>query len=160
MKLGPLTLFEKKAIGSPLLLYRYILFRLPAIGVYLHQFVRSDYERALHDHPWPYVAIVLKNGYYEVHDQTISGKEICEFRAPGRVLVRPAEWRHRVQLQVRWWYQPGSSYYEVHSWSLVIVGRRQRQWGFHTPTGWCWWRQYNQSKDICEDHVLYEEGGD
>ena len=36
------------------------------LNVYLHQFCRSDYDRALHDHPWWNCLILLSGGYHEV----------------------------------------------------------------------------------------------
>jgi hypothetical protein len=130
------------------LMIRYILFRLPAFGVYLHKFCRSDYERALHDHPWPFVSIVLTTGYIEIHDQTTDGKQTSVFHKPGAVLIRPAEWRHRVVIEDR------------PAWTLIIVGRRQRSWGFFLPDGWCWWRKHNPIKGICDDEVLWKEASD
>jgi hypothetical protein len=84
-----------------------------------------------------------------VHDQTIDLTTITESRHPGQVLLRPAEWRHRVILE------PGRT-----SWSLVFVGRRVRRWGFFTENGWCWWRQYNANKGICEDQVIHHGKSD
>lgn len=151
MKIGPLSLLERKTIGDPAnpLLVRYVVFRLPWLGVYLHQFHRSDYDRALHDHPWPFISIMLRGGYWEVHDQTPDGGQVREWRAPGTVLLRPAEWRHRVALD------PG-----LRPWTLVIIGQRQRRWGFFLPTGWCWWRKHNPDAAICEDDVLWHGGSD
>lgn len=151
MKLGKLALFEKKVIGDgPVpLLVRYVLFRLPSIGVYLHKLCRSDHDRALHDHPWPFISVILRHGYTEVHDQTIDGKTAMVYHKPGTVLVRPAEWRHRVIIG-----------HGCPAWTLVIVGRRTRKWGFFTSTGWCWWRKYNYEKAICEDGILWEDGSD
>ena len=34
--------------------------------VFLHYFHRSDYDEALHDHPWPFWSLVIWPGYYEV----------------------------------------------------------------------------------------------
>jgi hypothetical protein len=157
MTLFGLKLFGRTVIGGdapaelklPPLMTRYILFRCAAFGVYLHHFTRSDHDRALHDHPWPFVAIVLKGGYLEIHNQHEAGHEVIETHKPGAVLIRPAEWRHRVVLPA------GRT-----SWSLTIVGRRKRRWGFYTPSGWCWWRQYDPWKAICEDRVIYEGGED
>lgn len=146
-----MKLWSKTVIGDqdgPLMI-RWVLFRCAAWGLYVHKFLRSDHERALHDHPWPFIAIILKGGYVEVHDQTIDGREVWVPRYPGAVLLRPAEWRHRIMIPV------GKT-----SWSLVIVGRRQRQWGFFMPTGWCHWRRYNSELAICEDRVIHVHGED
>jgi hypothetical protein len=150
MKIRKLKILEKTVIGpedDPLLV-RYILFRVPAFGFYLHKLCRSDYDRALHDHPWPFVSIVLRGGYTEVHDQTTDGSIAEVWHGRGSVLVRAAEWRHRFVLK------------SAPVWTLVIVGRRQRRWGFFLPTGWCWWRKHNYDKAICEEEVLWTGGSD
>jgi hypothetical protein len=152
MRLGPVSLLERKVIGAvdgrPPLLVRYVLFRCASLGVYVHQLCRSDYDRALHDHPWPFVSIVLGTGYHEEHDQTIDGGTVLVWHPPGSVLLRPAEWRHRVVIGDR------------PAWTLVLVGRRQRRWGFWLPTGWCWWRTHNTALNLCEDQVLWPGGSD
>lgn len=146
-----MTFFQRKLIGdqSNPLMARYILFRFDSWGIFVHHFLRSDHDRALHDHPWPFIAIILKGGYYELHNQTIDLSETTEKRHPGNVLLRPAEWRHRVILP------EGRT-----SWSLMIVGRRVRWWGFFAPTGWCHWRKYNPANGICEEHDLWEGNSD
>lgn len=145
-----MKVFNKTVIGpeSNPLLVRYILFRCEAFGVYLHKLCRSDYDRALHDHPWPFISVVLCGGYDEVHDQTTDGSTVTVWHKAGSVLVRAAEWRHRFVL------------HRAPVWTLVIVGRRQRRWGFWLPGGWCWWRQHDTEKGICEDVVLHRSGSD
>lgn len=151
MKFGSLKLFAKTVVGptdNPLLV-RWILFRMPRFGVYLHKLCRSDYDRALHDHPWPFISILLRGTYTEVHDQTIDGKAVFEFHKRGSILIRPAEWRHRFVLDEA---KP--------TWTLVIVGRRQRHWGFFLKDGWCWWRKHNHELGICEEQIIWTEGSD
>lgn len=157
MKIGNLTLFEKRVIGpecDPLLI-RYIIFRVPAIGFYLHNMKRSDYDRALHDHPWAFVSVVLKGGYRECHDQTLTGEQDWLYHVPRSVLVRPAQWRHRFVLNRN---EENTAFIE--SWTLVIVGRRTKRWGFFTSGGWCWWRKYNSDLNICEDEPIWTGGKD
>lgn len=43
-------------------LKRWRIVRTPLFGIYPHKFERSDDPRALHDHPWPSVSLVLKDG--------------------------------------------------------------------------------------------------
>ena len=148
MRLGKLRLFERRVVHpSDPLLVRYILFRIPGFGIYLHHLLRSDYDRALHDHPWPFTTILLTGSYIEVHDQTTDGLEEAVLRKRWSVLHRPAKWRHRLVLS-----KP--------IWTLLFVGQRERKWGFWLPTGWCWWRQHNQELGICEDEVLWDDGSD
>jgi hypothetical protein len=88
--------FKKRIIygedPSDPLMIRYILFRVSKFGVFLHKFCRSDHERCLHDHPWNFVSIILKGGYQEVTNDGIVRY------APGSILVRPCEWRHRDEM--------------------------------------------------------------
>jgi hypothetical protein len=142
--------FKRIVIGpaeDPLMI-RWVLIRFEAWGVYLHKFLRSDYERATHDHPWPFISIILRGGYFEVHDQTTDRSEIEEYRKPGSVLLRPAAWRHRVVLNGK------------PSWSLILVGRRCQRWGFFPAGQWCWWRKFDSDKNICGDEILWKGGKD
>jgi hypothetical protein len=120
---------------------RYTVAKTRWFSVYLHQFFRSDAERCLHDHPWPFVSIILRGGYWEEMFRPNSPVEFAtnrHWRRPGSVLRRTAETSHRIVLE------PGTK-----PWSLVIVGRKVRDWGFWTPTGWWKWRP--GGTPICED---------
>lgn len=122
------------------LLIRWTLFRIPSFGIMLHKFCRSDYDRALHDHPWTFISFILRGGYWE---QTETGRK---WYAPGSILYRPAEWKHRVIIT-----QP--------SWSLVVVFRRRRKWGFWVNEKWCWWRKYDYAAAICSENILWNNDG-
>src|ERR1700756_4330698 len=61
-------------------------------NIYLHHFLRSDDDRALHDHPWWNCSILLRGRYVEV---TSSGTHL---RCPFRPVWRRAEAAHRVEL--------------------------------------------------------------
>ena len=155
----PLRFFRRVNVAQGMLT-RWIVFSCPLFGLYVHRFNRSDYASALHDHPWPFIAVVIKGGYWEHHDQTADGKAVRVFQSPGSVLFRPAAWRHRIELKTDRWYQPTSPFYTQPSWSIVFIGPRQRPWGFWLPTGWCWWRRHNQNLNICEDEIIHHGGGD
>lgn len=90
-------------------------------AVFLHQFHRSDYDDALHDHPWPFTSVILAGGYYEyaVGQDGIIRKR---WYGPGRVLKRPAAWKHRVELALDT---------EGRVFSLVFRGVKERSWFFH-----------------------------
>src|SRR2546430_15350386 len=117
MRLGNWKFFEKRIITDDQpgpLVTRRILFRCPWFGLFLHTLHRSDYDRALHDHPWGFISIILKNGYSEMTPKGV----LTHFA--GSVLFRPAEWKHCVIID-----DP-----EYPSWNLVFVGPRTRKWGF------------------------------
>ena len=118
-------LFEKECIyhaGVPVL-YRWILLRLPGgASVYLHHFMRSD-GREMHDHPKPFTTIGLKGGYMEVSAEpgNLDRERRTWYHAPW-VRRFPAHHIHRVTIP------PGET-----CWTLAIVGRRRRAWGFFVP---------------------------
>lgn len=107
--------------GEPVYLERWWVIarnRWP-INVYLHLLHRSDDDRALHDHPWANVSIVLSGRYRE---HTPAGVFL---REAGDVVRRPAEALHRLELV------DGAP-----CRTLFLTGRVSRVWGFLCPKGW------------------------
>lgn len=106
-------------------------------NIYLHEILQPDDERALHDHPWWNISIVLKGGYIE-HLKARTGDVVKEYgvwRAPGNIVFRRAVTAHRISLAAKW--NPHLGKHEwLSSWSLFITGRNLRVWGFHCPQGW------------------------
>ena len=92
-------------------------------AVFLHHFHRSDGDDALHDHPWPFASLILSGGYYE-HTADKRGLVSRRWYGPGRVLTRPATFRHRVELP------PGRD-----CWTLVFRGRKAKSWSFFCLDG-------------------------
>lgn len=123
-------------------LTRWILFECPWFGVYLHKFWDSDFERALHDHPWNFISIILKGSYME-HCQNTT-----VIRHPFSVAYRPATHRHRVELMGEY------------VWTLMLVSGRKRMWGFWPNGNFCWWRKFNQRNNVCENEILHTYGKD
>jgi hypothetical protein len=107
------------------LLTRYYLLDTKRAALYLHHLHTSDEDRALHDHPWSFVTLLLSGGYYE-HTTTER-----LWRRRFSVLYRPAEWQHRLEL-----VRP--------TWTLVLRLSRRREWGFITRAGWLDWRSYGR----------------
>lgn len=112
-------------IGNPPYLLRWwLLPRNRWFNIYLHKILRDDDDRALHDHPWSSVSIVLRGSYREV---TPSGTRRYE---AGSVIFRTATLPHRLEVV------------DGPVWTLFITGRRIREWGFHCPRGWVPWKQF------------------
>lgn len=106
-------------------LTRYTLLDIPdRLQICIHVFHRSDADD-MHDHPWPFLSLILWRGYNE---ETPSGKRR---KWPGMLLIRNAEHRHRVEL-----------INGKRAISLVIMGKRKRDWGFFTKSGWIQWQKY------------------
>lgn len=103
-------------------------------NVYLHEILRSDDDRALHDHPWWNCSVVLA-GYYIEHTIAAGGIHRREIRYVGRVVFRRATAAHRIEI-----VRP--------CWSLFITGPAVRSWGFHCPEiGWVHWRKFTNPAD-------------
>lgn len=109
--------------GSPYMRRWYVIPRNRWFNIYLHNIVRSDDDRALHDHPWWNLSILLKGSYREV---TPKGTFL---RGAGSVVFRRATAAHRLEVD-------GST------WSLFITGRKVREWGFWCPQGWKIWTSF------------------
>lgn len=109
-------------------LQRYYILKTPILSVYIHHWLKDD-EADMHDHPWPFLILVLKQGYREILP---SGPKI---RKPWRVFGHLPTCKHRIELIDN---KP--------SWSLVIMGPKVREWGFHTKLGWIPFKKYVTKK--------------
>lgn len=93
------------------------------LAIRIHHILRSDDDRAFHDHPWPYLTIILRGGYFEVkpfYDK--SGLYKCDTRkwyGPGSILFRRSNSWHRLEVP------EGQT-----AWTLFTTGRYMRKWGF------------------------------
>ena len=101
-------------------------------NIYLHLFLRSDYDRALHDHPFDSTSIILQGSYRE---HLADGK--VRVLSEGDIVTRKAEDAHRIEL-----------INDEPVWSLFIRGPKVREWGFLCPDGWTHWTQFIASR--CE----------
>lgn len=95
-------------------------------NIYLHEIRHSDDDRALHDHPWWNVSVLLKGSYEEVLPGGLS-----KIRKGGSITIRRPEQLHRLVIV------PGEQ-----TWSLFITGPVLRDWGFACPKGWRIWTDY------------------
>jgi hypothetical protein len=101
----------------------FVLLRTPWFNIFLHYLdAPNENPKGCHDHPWSFVTLILSGGYIErTSAMTDLGPlERYRWQRPGKMLYRPAEFSHSVTTP------------DGPSWSLVVVGRRQREWGFNT----------------------------
>lgn len=110
--------------------------RNPLFNVYVHQFLRSDDDRALHDHPWANVSVLLRGSYTE-HTIDAGGIHRRAVYHAGDVRIRwSGRFTHRIEL------------HDGPCWTLFITGPRYRQWGFHCPErGWVHWKLFSATDD-------------
>lgn len=120
---------------NPYLLRWYVVPRNPLFNIYLHQFLRSDDDRALHDHPWINASLLLDGSYTE-HTIAAGGVHHQTVRKAGDVVLRGPKAAHRIELHAG----PCTT--------LFITGPRLRHWGFHCPErGWVHWRDFTDPAD-------------
>lgn len=162
MRLGRVNILGRHPIGDPADPYmvRWSIVKTPWFGLCVHRFLRSDYERALHDHPWWFLSLVLAGGYVEVHEGDHAEQNAAErtvlhagrlraddprpaftaeigalaeartLRRPGSVAFRHAKWRHRVELLPSGRFAQSGEALRREAWTLVLMGPRSRRWGF------------------------------
>lgn len=135
---------------NPYLRRWFILPRNFVFNIYLHQFLRSDDDRALHDHPWVNCSLLL-DGCYVEHTINAGGVNVRTFRKAGDVVIRRPRAAHRVELMDTFeWPEAGGppvSRGPSSCWTLFITGPRVREWGFHCPAGWVHWRIFTKPED-------------
>ncbi len=132
----------ENSCGEPYLIRYFVLgsshsrSRLFDGAVYLHHIIRSDEDRALHDHPWKFTSLILWGGYVEVlphmrgYEKTY--REVA-YKAPAIVKHEAAD-SHRLIL-------------EEPAWTLVFRGPKVRGLGFHADGRWVPWAEYTTSED-------------
>lgn len=106
--------------------------RNETMNVYLHKILRSDDDRALHDHPWWNTTWVLEGGYWE-HWRAVDGEYMRDWRPAGWTGDRRAESLHRLELD------PSRAPYAI---TLFTTGPKVREWGFQCPNGWVHWEDF------------------
>jgi hypothetical protein len=112
------------------------------MNIYLHKFVRSDDDRALHTHPWNFnISVLLRGAYDEV---TAAGVQRLD---EGQIKVRIGEAPHRVRLcpTVGSTVDGFVTAVERPAWTLFITGPKVREWGFLCPQGWRHWKDFTRS---------------
>lgn len=128
----------------------YLVGLLP--NLYLHQFLRDDDDRALHDHPSWAVSFMLHGAYVE---HTIAKGGIHHRRQywAGALRFMGTKHAHRIELLPTWWLEDDfdeacemvatEPVAKAPCWTLFLFGPAVREWGFHCPRrGWVHWRDF------------------
>lgn len=126
----------------PVYLERWTLGEALGCGVYLHHFLGDDWASDPHDHPRRFISIGLRGWYWEdvYHrplDDPACGLLPETMLASSRKYVAPwvrsfpAEHLHRVR---------AAEHGNV--WTVVIVLRKSRRWGFVRDGNWISFKDY------------------
>lgn len=144
-------------VDDPYMLRWYVIPRNPLLNIYVHKFIRSDDDRALHDHPWWFVSLILRGGYIEISESPerrmtmLCRSAVTDWRSPfwrRCIAFRPATYRHRVSL-------PLENGVEQPCLTLIVTGPKRRSWGF-----WCPVRAPHSGRRTGERFIHWREWGD
>lgn len=92
-------------------------------AIFLHHFVASDPDDAVHSHPWGWSAsLILAGGYREERCALDGALTVREYH-PGDVNIINADDKHRIELLT------------ADCWSLFLAGDFLKQWQFAPKCG-------------------------
>lgn len=104
------------------------IIKAPWFAICLHWLNAPDPEPYDHDHPVSFLSIILRGGYTEQRN--------------GRLV------KHRF---FNWVSATRNDYHTIvvikpRTLTLCLMGPKTREWGFHTDTGWVFWKDYYATK--------------
>lgn len=121
-------------------------------NLYLHEFLRDDDDRALHDHP-SWAASFILHGSYTEHTIAAGGIHHRERITAGRLRFLTTRHAHRIELMPAWLccddFDDACEKFGADPvakgpcWTLFLFGPTVRHWGFHCPQrGWVHWAAF------------------
>jgi hypothetical protein len=111
--------------------------KTPWWAICVHWINKPDPEPYLHDHPVSFLSVILRGGYSE--------------KVGIGILSDP--WEHVFKIERRNWFNwvPSSHKHTIcavdpNTVTLCFMGPKTREWGFTTPDGWKFWKDYYAEK--------------
>lgn len=131
---------------SRVYLRRRRIIQTPWFGILWHQIFLRDSDRDPHDHPWPFTSFVVRGGYREKifpnPDATLAHAVTREWKRFSWHAIDTTA-AHQIIDVV-----PGTI-------TLLLTGRRSREWGFWTSSGFVRWQSYGKLHGAGQE----EQGG-
>jgi hypothetical protein len=123
-------------------LWRWTVAKWRGRGIYLHHFVGDDWSRDLHDHPKRFISIGLWGWYIEETPWAgvPGGLHFKKYSAPW-IRTFPATHIHRLSVPSK------------NTWTMVIVLKPVREWGFWHLNRFIPWRRYVEGEDGIADKM-------
>jgi hypothetical protein len=124
---------------DPYMLRWWAIPRNRLLNIYVHKILHDDDDRALHDHPWASLSLMVQGGVFEqfTDGQLNDFGELIPYRrwiSTRQWVYRPAHFAHRLEL---------ANYFKpVPAVTIFITGPRIREWGFHCAKGWRHWKDF------------------
>jgi hypothetical protein len=126
---------------------RWRVVSVPWFGLYVHRLNKPDPRPTLHDHPWPFLSLVLRGGYTEdvgirppgCDDCPVSGRRARSWRRGSIHRMRRTDAHAITELR------------RSPTWTLLLVGRRHRHepsWGYWDEDGWTPFDEHPHAADF------------
>lgn len=110
---------------------RWRLIHTPWFGIYVHKWLKPDPRPTLHDHPWPFVSLILSGQYLEARKGA-------------------SHWRRRINVVRMGQAHTVTTLVNAPVWTVMFVGRTRPTWGYHTESGWVDFRDHPHSTEFAE----------
>lgn len=135
--------------GSDTYMVRHVVFRTKWLSLYIHKFLRSDYD-SYHDHPFSFISWIVRGTYVEhllmadlipeLWGKPVGKREVATVRntSQNRFMARKAEHLHYITLARN--YTEDDSAAPI---TVCLIGRRRRPWGFLDANDrWVYWKDF------------------
>lgn len=131
---------EIKSKDGELHFRRWRLLKTPWFEVYIHGIYQPDHDQHLHDHPWDIWTMILKGSYIEEYWDDKVQMSISNVRKRFNVSYRKSKDFHKID-----------NLMTKKVFTLAIVGKRKREWGYKTEDGWVDNKTYRKNKNNKKD---------
>jgi hypothetical protein len=103
--------------------------KTPWFAICLHWIRKPDKEPWLHDHPVSFLSVVLRGRYAELRSTEHGDPEIRVHSWFNFIRARKTDCHRIIFTRKR-------------TLTLCFMGPKTREWGFHMPEGWVFWKDY------------------
>lgn len=126
---------------------RWRVISTPWLGLYVHRIDQPDPRPTLHDHPWPFITLILKGAYTE----NFGSRARADDTTGPIVLSLPRTWRRWTVHRMR--KTDPHTITVVHrspTWTLVLVGRRHPEpsWGYWDENGFTSFDEHHHAAEF------------
>lgn len=113
----------------------------PWFAICIHWINKADAEPHLHDHPVSFLSLILRGGYKE---ERVTRKMYYTSGpyVPSRVFSR--NWFNYIRASLTDCHRIVEV--KPNTVTICFMGPKKRNWGFQTPDGWVYWKDYNAAK--------------
>lgn len=121
-------------------LTRLHIVKTPWFAVCLHWLHKPDPEPYLHNHPVSFLSVILRGAYTELRIKPDKRLWYCP----------PLYLRHKWFNYIRACFTDRHRIVAVLPGTLTLcfMGPKKQDWGFFTPKGWVYWKDYYRGDDL------------